>query len=250
MGERTCVITGGGRGIGLGITRAFAAAGWRVLVGARTDPGLSAEFGDRVRFLRADVRSFEDQRALARAALGWSTRLDAWVNNAGFSQWRPLDQVDEEFLDAMLATNLKGLVFGCKAAAEALSQGGAIVNVSSLAGKRGSANNSVYCATKFAANGITQALAKELGPRGIRVNAVCPVYVHTDGVTEALRESWSPAGGGDVERYLSEYARANAALQRLPTADEVGALCLFLASEAASAIAGQCINIDCGVLPQ
>jgi 3-oxoacyl-[acyl-carrier protein] reductase/meso-butanediol dehydrogenase/(S,S)-butanediol dehydrogenase/diacetyl reductase len=172
------------------------------------------------------------------------------VNNAGYSGWRPLDRIDEDFWDQMIDTNLKGVLFGCQAAAPHLPRGGSIINISSLAGKRGSANNSVYCASKFGVNGVTQALAKELGSRGIRVNAVCPVYVRTEGLLEALGDPVSPAGGADVESYLEDFAAKQSALGRLPRDEEVGSVCVFLASEAASAITGQCINVDCGVLPQ
>lgn len=99
-------------------------------------------------------------------------------------------------------------------------------------------------------NGITQALAKELGPRGIRVNAVCPVYVKTPGLQAALESSDSPSRGKNLSSYLKKFAKQQAALGRLPEAREVAELCLFLASPAASAITGQCINVDCGVLPQ
>jgi NAD(P)-dependent dehydrogenase (short-subunit alcohol dehydrogenase family) len=123
------------------------------------------------------------------------------------------------------------------------------VNISSLAGKRGSANNAAYCAAKFGVNGLTQALAKELGAAGIRVNAVCPVYVRTDGLLEALSDPESPTGGHDIAAYLDEFSRSQSALKVLPTGDQVAAACLFLASEAAGAITGQCVNVDCGVLP-
>ena len=124
------------------------------------------------------------------------------------------------------------------------------MNISSLAGKRGSSNNAVYCATKFGVNGITQALAKELGPRGIRVNAVCPVYVETDRIRSALSGADSPAQGQDVDAYLAAFAATQTALGRLPLAEEVARVVYFLASPAASAITGQCINVDCGTLPQ
>ncbi len=248
--KRTIVITGGNKGIGKAITKAFWQAGDYVLVGARSDAGLSSEFDDRVSFFKIDVRVEADHEKLVDKALRWNKRLDVFINCAGFSQWRPIEEVDEKFLDNMLDTNLKGTFFGCKAAVPLLKSGGAIINVSSLAGKRGSANNSVYCASKFAVNGITQALAKELGPRNIRVNAVCPVYVKTDGLIEALTDKYSPAKGEDIDLFLDNFAQASSALKRLPLGDEVGQLCLFLASQQASAITGQCINVDCGVLPQ
>jgi 3-oxoacyl-[acyl-carrier protein] reductase/meso-butanediol dehydrogenase/(S,S)-butanediol dehydrogenase/diacetyl reductase len=180
----------------------------------------------------------------------WTGRLDVMINNAGVGGWRPLDKIDDAFWSTMLDVNLKSVLFGCQAAAAVMSKSGAIINVSSMAAKRGTANNAVYCAAKFGVNGITQALAKELGPRGIRVNAVCPVLVTTEGLTEALAQEYSPAYGGSVVEFLEGFTRSNAALGRLPTTEEVAQLCLFLASPAASAITGQCPNVDCGVFPQ
>jgi len=142
------------------------------------------------------------------------------------------------------------VLFGCQAAAPHLHPGGAIVNISSMAGKRGTAHNAVYCAAKFGVNGVTQALAKELGPRGIRVNALCPVLIRTEGLVEALQEEYSPARTKGVDRFLEEFTSANAALGRLPTAADVAEFCLFLSSGKAAAITGQCINVDCGVFPQ
>jgi len=246
----TAIVTGGGKGIGKTVTRLFLENGYCVVIGSRNDADLSAELSDRVRFLKTDVRIESDHRRLIEVCLEWHNRLDVYVNCAGFSQWRPVDDVDEGFWNRMIDTNLKGTFWGCKAAAEYLSEGGSIINISSLAGKRGSANNSVYCASKFGVNGITQALAKELGVRGIRVNAVCPVYIETDGLLIALKDASSPSGGEDIPLFLKNFALSNAALRRLPIAEEVAQLCVFLASEKASGITGQCINVDCGVLPQ
>ena len=130
-----------------------------------------------------------------------------------------------------------------------MKEGASIINISSIAGKRGSANNSAYCSSKFGVNGLTQSLAKELGPRGIRVNALCPVLIKTEGLSEALLEKYSPAKL-DPDKFISDFARDNAALKRLPTGKEVGDMAVFLASDNASAITGQCINVDCGVFPQ
>ncbi len=249
MRQKTVVITGGNRGIGLDITEAFVKAGYFAVVGARQEAGLAGRFGDRVAFVPSDVRDESAHRKLVERALQASGRLDVYVNNAGFSEWRPIGGIDEEFFDLLIGTNLKGAFWGCKAAVAAMSEGGVIVNISSIAGKRGSANNSAYCASKFGMNGLTQALAKEVGPRGIRVNAVCPVLIPTEGLVEALRSEHSPAKS-DPGGFISRFAADNAALKRLPAGSEVAALCLFLASEAASAITGQCINVDCGVFPQ
>lgn len=249
MNQKTVVITGGSRGIGLNITEAFVNAGYTVIVGARTEAGLGSRFDDQVSFIQTDVRNELDHQALVQCALDRTGRLDAYVNNAGFSEWRPISEIDEKFFNDMINTNLKGAFWGCKAAVRAMSGAGSIINISSIAGKRGSANNSVYCASKFGMNGLTQALAKEVGPFGIRVNAVCPVLIPTEGLIDALKSPYGPAKG-DSEAFIAGFAEDNAALKRLPTGAEVAAMCVFLASDAASAITGQCINVDCGVFPQ
>jgi 3-oxoacyl-[acyl-carrier protein] reductase/meso-butanediol dehydrogenase/(S,S)-butanediol dehydrogenase/diacetyl reductase len=247
---KTAVITGGTRGIGAAIASAFHATGYSVVLAARNDNGLAGELGERAYFLKTDVASEKAHQKLVELALKKTGRLDVYINCAGLSGWKPLAAIDDDFLQEMIDVNLKGSFWGCKAASKVLPAGGSIINVASLAGKRGSANNAAYCAAKFGVVGLTQALAKELGPRGIRVNAVCPVYVITEGVVEALRAQGSPAGGRKVQDYLAEFARTQSALGRLPTAQEVAYTCLFLTSEAATAITGQSINVDCGVLPQ
>jgi 3-oxoacyl-[acyl-carrier protein] reductase/meso-butanediol dehydrogenase/(S,S)-butanediol dehydrogenase/diacetyl reductase len=247
---RTVIITGGNRGVGESISRAFYNQGNFVLIGAQTNTALAERLGKRAIFKKTDVRKETDHHALVEAALDWTGRLDVYINCAGFSLWKPIEKIEEALLDLIIDTNLKGVLWGCKAASSALKKSGSIINISSLAGKRGSANNSVYCASKFAVNGITQSMAKELGPRGIRVNAVCPVYVKTRGLLQALQDKNSPAQGRDVEKFLKDFEKTQTALKRLPTAEEIARVCLFLASEEASAITGQCINVDCGVLPQ
>lgn len=249
MNDRTVLITGGSRGMGASITRAFHDTGAHVVIASRADTGLAEALGARARFIATDVRRPADIVAAVDACVEWSGHLDTLVNNAGYSAWRPLAEIDEAFWNDMLDTNLKSVLFGIQAAAPHLSGGGSVVNISSLAGKRGSANNAAYCASKFGVNALTQALAKELGASGVRVNAVCPVYVRTEGLDEALEDARSPAGGRDVGAYLAEFAASQAALGVLPTAEQVASACVFLASEAAGAITGQCINVDCGVLP-
>jgi len=175
--------------------------------------------------------------------------LDVFINNAGYSEWRPIEKIDDAFLDDIIATNLKGVFWGCKAAVAHMTPGGCIVNVSSIASKRGSANNSAYVATKFAMNGLTQSLAKEFGAMGIRVNGVCPVLVPTEGLLKALDSPDSPAKGDGIT-FMKNFAENNSALGRLPSAEEVASTCLFLASDAASAITAQNFNVDCGVFPQ
>ncbi len=250
INKKTVIITGGNHGIGEHITRAFHDAGYYVLIGGRTDTGLAKELGERAKFLSIDVRQEKDHEALVQAAVDWTGQLDCYVNNAGYSGWRPIEEIDETFWNDMIDTNLKGVLWGCKAATSALQSGSSIINISSMAGKRGSTNNAAYCASKFGVNGITQSLAKELGPRGIRVVALCPVLIKTEGLLEALKDPRSPVKGGDVNTFFESFAASQSALGRLPTAQEVGNVCVFMASDLASAITGQCLNIDCGVFPQ
>ena len=249
MKTRTVIITGGNRGIGLSITEAFVNEGYTVVVGARQDTGMADRWGEKVLFVAMDVRDEAAHRELVRFALQRTGRLDVFVNNAGFSEWRPINQIDGDFLELILATNLKGAFWGCKAAVAVMNEGACIINLSSIAGKRGSANNSAYCSSKFGLNGLTQALAKEVGARGIRVNAVCPVLIPTEGLVEALKSPHAPAGD-DPHGFIARFARDNAALKRLPLGAEIGSACVFLASAGAGAITGQCINVDCGVFPQ
>ena len=247
--QKVAIVTGGNRGIGLGITQSFIEAGYTVLVGARQDRNLTEKFGEKVIFIPTDVREEQAHHNLVQYAINRFGRLDAYINNAGYSYWRPINEIDDAFLGDLLDTNLKGAFWGCKAAASVMKEEGVIINVSSLAGKRGSSNNSAYVASKFGMNGLTQSLAKELGARNIRVNAVCPVLIATEGLNEALDMEHAP-GQGDPAGFIANFTKANAALLRMPTALEVGQMCVFLSSQNASAITGQCINVDCGVLPQ
>ena len=247
--SKSVVVTGGNRGIGLKITEAFVQAGYFVVVGAREERGLKNLFGDCVVFEQIDVRNEDDHKKLVQLAVQKTGGLDVYVNNAGFSAWRPIELIDDIFLEDILNTNLKGAFWGCKAAALALKSDASIINISSIAGKRGSSNNAAYVASKFGMNGLTQSLAKELGPRGIRVNALCPVLIDTDGLLEAMREPYAP-GNSDPVTFIANFAADNTALKRLPTGAEVASMCIMLASNAASAITGQCINVDCGVFPQ
>ena len=246
--KQVVAVTGGTRGIGLAVARAFHRHGYQVAVcahSAKTD-GLPAGVLHR----RVDVRKRLAVHRFVAAVVDRFGGLDVLVNCAGVSRWRPVGEIDESFVKEVIETNLLGALWGCAASSAVMREGGCIVNLSSLAGKRGSANNSAYCAAKFAVNGLTQALAKELGPRGIRVNAVCPVYVKTERILSSLKEPSSPAQGGSVEEYLASFAATQTALGRLPTAEEVAEAVYFLASPAASAMTGQCINVDCGTLPQ
>ena len=247
--KKTVIITGGNKGIGLDISKVFADNGYKVFVGAREDTKELQSLDGDITFVKTDVKVEKDHQKLVKIALDRTNRLDTYINNAGFSTWRSIGNIDEDFLDNVLDTNLKGVFWGCKSALSVMQSGANIVNVSSIAGKRGSANNSAYCASKFGVNAITQSLAKEVGKRNIRVNAICPVIVPTQGLIEALDKPESPAYG-NIDLFIDNFRKNQAALPELPTGEEIGKSCLFLASDGASAITGQCINVDCGVFPQ
>ena len=250
ISPKTIIVTGGSRGIGAAISCAFYGHGYRVVIAGRTDTGLAKQLGDRALFIQADLRRSGGAQEVMHATLEWAGGINVLVNNTGISAWKSLAEIDEQFLQDMFDTNVKSMFYMSQAAVPHLKSGGSIVNISSLAGKRGSANNSVYCATKFGVNGLTQSLAKELGQQGIRVNAVCPVYIQTEGLEVALKVAVSPTLGLNTEDYLAAFAKTQTALGVLPTAEQIASACIFLASPAASAITGQCINVDCGVMPQ
>ena len=248
--NRTVVITGGSRGIGKSIAECFLDEGYDVIIGARTRVKKEEGTLNNAVYFKMDVRDEKSHNLLAQRAISLTGRLDVWINNAGLSSWRPVQKVTENFFNNLVDVNLKGALWGCKVASKFMvNTGGAIINISSLAGKRGSSNNSIYCATKFGLNGLTQALAKELGSEGITVNAICPVLVKTEGLMEALGQEFSPARG-NPELFLKNFAHSNSATGHLPKGKDVGNLAVYLASPNNLSITGQCINVDCGVFPQ
>ena len=247
--SRTVVITGGTKGIGWELVQSYARDGYKVISGSRSIKNdIPTDIVNQVNQVQINVRNRSDHMKLVNTALDWTGRLDCYINNAGFSEWRTLENINENFLTELFETNLFGYFWGAQAAVTGLKKGGSIINISSLAAKRGSANNSAYSATKFGITGLTQSLCKELGLKGIRVNAVCPVLIETPGLLDALNSDQSPSKN-NTRRFLEDFISSQTALGRLPTLNEVAQICLFLSSNKASGITGQSINIDCGVLP-
>ena len=247
--SKTLVITGGSKGLGWAIVRRFLQSDWFVVSGSRTIRDCKdGEFGNKFLQVEIDVRSPSSHNILVQKALEKTGQVDCFVNNAGFSEWRKIEEIDEDFLTEIMKTNLLGYFWGAQAAAGVMKSGSSLINISSIAAKRGTSNNSAYVATKFGVAGMTQSLCKELGPRGIRVNAVCPVLISTPGLLKALEDVDSPAKG-DPSDFLTNFASTQTALGRLPTEEEVSNLVYFLASDQATGITGQSINVDCGVLP-
>jgi meso-butanediol dehydrogenase / (S,S)-butanediol dehydrogenase / diacetyl reductase len=191
---KTVIVTGAARGIGRGIAQTFRRAGAQVvvadlggLVPARSwvyemsaADQLQKTAGELDAFaVETDVTDAASCRALVAAARERFGHVDVLVNNAGVVRIGPLEDYDEESWDRTFDVNVKGVFLMSKAAIPALVEagGGAIVNIASVAGLRGSANMGCYCASKFAVVGLSESMARELAPRGIRVNAVCPGIV-------------------------------------------------------------------------
>jgi len=180
------LVTGAGRGIGRATAEAFAAEGWSIVVaelrpalGRRTERALRRAGAD-TRFVATDVARPGSAERAVRTALARFGRLDCLVNNAGVVTPGPLARLPRPALDRMVDVNLKGALLVSRAAIPALARArGSIVNVASQLGKQGLGDYAAYCATKFGVVGLTQALAGELSPLGIRVWAVCPGLVDT-----------------------------------------------------------------------
>ena len=246
---KTVIITGGNKGIGFSITKKFVQNNFNVFVGARSYNLDLKKLGSKVTFVKIDAQKETEHERLAKKAIKLSGNIDVYINNVGLSKWLPINRINKKNLDLIIKTNLYSTFWGCKVAYKYMKKNGSIINISSIAGKRGSKNNSAYSASKFGVNGLTQSLSKEFGLRNIRVNAICPVLVKTKGLIKALYETSSPAKD-NPKKFIDKFRIENAALNHLPTTSEVADLCYYLGSENSSAITGQCINIDCGVFPQ
>jgi 7-alpha-hydroxysteroid dehydrogenase len=232
---KVAVVTGSGQGIGRGIAWALADAGADVVVNARREGDLRetaagvVDRGRRALIVQGDIRNFSED--LAERTMTEFGRLDVWINNVGGSDdktVRELIDTPDDVFRSQLELNLTSAFQGCKAAAHRMVDGGVIINISSGAGTRGSPRTGPYAAAKAGLNNMTQTLALELAPRGIRVNAVSPGPV----VTEAFREVLG------VSDQIDELART-IPLGRTGTPDDIAAAVLYLASPAASWVTGE-----------
>jgi NAD(P)-dependent dehydrogenase (short-subunit alcohol dehydrogenase family) len=237
--SRVVVVTGGAKGIGLAVVRRLAALGDDVVALGRDRDAL-ARAGVRVAV--CDVTD-EYQVAATFSEIGC---VDVLINNAGIAQSAPLERTSTELWHAHLDVNVTGAFFCLRAVTPGmLARGsGAVVNVASTAGRVGTPYTAAYTASKHALIGLTRAAAAELGPSGLRVNAVCPAYVATE-LTERSVQRIVESTGRDEESARAALADASP-LGRLLTPDEVADTIVWLASDAAAAINGQAIVIDGG----
>jgi NAD(P)-dependent dehydrogenase (short-subunit alcohol dehydrogenase family) len=236
---RVALVSGAGRGIGRGCALALAEAGAEVIALSRTAAellSLVAEIeagGGRARALVCDVTD----TAAVRAAIAGLERLDVLLNNAGSNQPQPFLEVEDAVLDRLLALNVKAAFVVAQAAARVMARsgGGAIVNMSSQMGHVGGAGRTVYCATKHAIEGLTKAMAVDLAPYDIRVNAVAPTFVETPLTRPFFAD---PAFKAMVlDKILPG---------RLARIEEVAAAVVYLASPAAAMVTGTSLLIDGG----
>lgn len=178
----TVIITGASRGLGLGTAGVFAREGWNVVMAARDGAALDRAAaglepgGGRVVAQPADVADPDDVALLVERTLREFGRVDALINNAAIDRAGPVAELSVEDWRAVIDVNLNGVFYGCRAVFEPMKAqgGGAIVNVSSVAGLRGWAGAGAYCASKFALTGFTQALAAEGRAHGIRATVLYP----------------------------------------------------------------------------
>jgi NAD(P)-dependent dehydrogenase (short-subunit alcohol dehydrogenase family) len=229
--SRRVLVTGGGRGIGRAICEAFRADGAEVIACGRSAP---AEPLPDVRYAICDV----GEAAQVRRLFAGLDRLDVLVNNAGIAGSNPLDSSgDDGSWLAILNTNLNGAYYCAKAALPLLPDGaGRIVNVASILGLRGAADQTAYTAAKHGVVGFTRALALHLAPRGVTVNALCPSWVDT----EMAHERFAALGMTKTD------ADASTPTGRITTPQEVAAACLWLCSPGAANLTGQALALDGG----
>ena len=257
---RTAVVTGGGRGIGRGISLALARNGADVVV-ADIIAGNAENVADEVRALgrRAmalslDVSDQGSVDAMAAQALAEFGAIDILANNAGVigSQgWEERDMPNEEDWTLIYEVNLRGVARVTDAVAPNMIERrhGKIVNIASIAGRSGSNRNPPYNASKAAVINLTQSQARQLAPHNINVNAICPGLLWTPMWHRiASRDAMMPNPGGKTPRELFvEYVEAGTPLGREQTPDDIGNLAAFLASDYAMNITGQSINVDGGL---
>ncbi|WP_439813815.1 SDR family NAD(P)-dependent oxidoreductase [Zavarzinia sp. CC-PAN008] len=245
LAGRVGLVTGGGSGIGRATALRFAAEGARVVVADRnadSAQSVASEIvaaGGEALAVVADVSDDAMVQAMVQGTLARFGRLDCAFNNAGIgaaelgAAGQKLGEMEEAAFDRLVAINLKGVWLCLKHELGAMQGGGAIVNTASIGGLIGLPGSGVYTATKHAVIGLTRAAAVEYGPRGIRVNAVCPGYIETPLTVDTLSRR-------------ADAIRPRLPLQRVGQAEEVAALVAWLCSDQASYVSGAAYTADGG----
>ncbi|MBC7739185.1 MAG: SDR family oxidoreductase [Candidatus Saccharibacteria bacterium] len=244
--DRQVVITGSSRGIGLGIAQGFAAAGARLHLIADDAAVHAVAQALGATSALADVAD----KTQVVAALAGLTRIDVLINNAGLELMTPIGDTSDATSDAfrrVIDINVNGTALVTAAALDRMQKGGAIINTASIWGRVAEPRFGAYVASKHAIIGLTKTWARELGPRGIRVNAVCPGWVRTEASMRSLGRIAAEAGR-DAQSLLADIV-AGQALPGLMEPADMAPTYLFLASNMAANITGQSINVDRGEVP-
>jgi len=237
LDSRVAIVTGAARGIGRGIARALAAEGASVVVADRDLPGAEslAEELDGAVAVGVDVSVEEDVRGLVDATLAAFGRVDVLVNNAGIASAAPLGETTLDEWNHVLAVDLTGVFLCSRAVVATMAEQGAgsIVNLGSQLGLRGAPNLAAYCAAKAGVHGLTKALARELAPLGIRVNAVAPGPVDTTILD-------------DVDAATMAGILAEIPLGRVARVEEIAPVVVLLAGDSGAYFTGSVVNVSGG----
>jgi NAD(P)-dependent dehydrogenase (short-subunit alcohol dehydrogenase family) len=236
--DQTVVITGGANGIGEAMVEAFAAEGARVFfcdVDERAGKALAAAIGDQVSFAPVDLRREPDVERWVKQIIKKGTTVRALINNAARDPRMPLGKMSVQDWDDLFATNLRAYFLMAREVAPHMRVGGSIINFSSITFHIAPAEMSAYVATKAGAIGFTRSLARELGPRRIRVNTISPGWIMTK---RQLKEFVTPT----VKRLIYK----SQCIPDLLQPKDIAEVALFLASDASRAITGQEILADRG----
>ncbi|MGR6329654.1 glucose 1-dehydrogenase [Sphingomonas sp. XXL09] len=244
LSGKVAIVTGASKGIGAGIAKALAAEGAAVVVNYASSQadadavvgGIAAAGGQAIA-VRGDVTKADDARALVTAAVERFGRLDVLVNNSGIYEFAPIEEVTEEHYRRQFDVNVLGTLLVTQAASPHLQAGASIVNVSSAITHVHTPGAAVYAGTKGAVNAITGVHANELAPRQIRVNAVSPGFVVTEGTHSA----------GIVQSDMAAGIVAQTPLGRAGQPEDIAGVVAFLASDAAGWLTGENITASGGI---
>ena len=251
-GDRMALVTGGASGLGLGIAQQLRTLGATVAIADlpsaidRLDPAIRETLVPIAMDVTDDSQVVDGVRS-AITSLGG---LDTLVNSAGVFQFRAIEGISTQEWDRILDVNLRGTFLTMREAMPALkaSGRGRVVNLASDAGKTGFALLAAYCASKFGVVGLTQAVAVEVAPDGVRVNAVCPGTVAETGMGRVVIEQKIELGFGATKDEVVERGAASFPLRRVGTVRDVVDAVIFLISDGSDWITGELINIDGGTL--